>query len=229
MNWYEKLDYDENPFEVETKTIGFDNILDEVFYAVMAGNIVFLEGTTGSGKTKILKEAIRKFGGKGRVVYVNCKKLNKELNVELLLKNRNGILRRLFGKKPKNMIVLLDEIEHMSPQNCERIKYLYDQNYIRSILFASTNFEKVGLPESLVQRISKVIPIEPLSDYEAVQLIREKIGDELLSDRIIKEVYKLSDKNVRKFLENCDKVCSQSVDKKDLSEDDVRNILAVKK
>jgi len=229
MNWYESLDYDENPLSIETRTVGFENILDEVFYAIMAGNMVFIEGPNGSGKTKILKEAIRKFGGRGKVVYVNCKKLNKELNIELLLKNKYGLLGRLLNKKPRNMVVLLDEVEHLSPENCERIKYFFDQNYIRSVIFASTDFKKAGFTESLAQRVSKVLKVEPLSDYEAVQLVRDKIGDELLSDRVIKEIYHLSNKNIAQFLENCDKVCSQAVTKKDLTEADVRNILAVKK
>ena len=67
MEWYEELDYDENPFEVNTRMVGQENLLDEAYYTIMSGNILVIEGEEGTGKTKLLREVIRKFGGKGTV------------------------------------------------------------------------------------------------------------------------------------------------------------------
>jgi predicted AAA+ superfamily ATPase len=229
MEWYEELDFDENPFVRPTKTIGYEDVLDEAFYAIMAGNMLFVQGTEGSGKTQILKEIIKKFGGRRKIIYVNCKELEKDLNIEELMKKSRGMFAKMFNDKPKNMILLLDEIEHLSPKNCERIKYYYDQNFLRSVVFSSRDSSTVGFHESIKQRLNKVLTLKPLSDYEAVQLVREKIGYDLLSDRIIKEVYRHSGRNNKSFLKNCEKVCTKAVNKSDLKEDDVQKILAVAK
>lgn len=226
MEWYEKYDFNENPFEnFKKKTIGYEDVLEEVFYAIMAGNMVFLEGEEGSGKTQLLREVIYQFGGQGKIIYVNCKLLDKELNVERLLKDKYGFLGKFLNKKPRNMILLLDNIEHLSKENAERIKYYYDQNYLRTVIFASFKKSKVGLHDSIDQRINKTIKLPKLSEYEAVQMVRERVGDDLLSDRTIKEIYRMSGKNNRNFLKNCEKVCSVVGDNKDLPEKEVKKII----
>ncbi len=220
--WYEELDYDENPFKIEGRTFGFDNLINELDYAIQAGNMVLVHGEEGTGKTKLLKEVIRKYGGFRKVAYVDCKKLDNP-NIELLLQKRNGLFGRLFSVKPKNMIVLLDDIDHLSEKNCERIKYFFDQNYIRSVIF-STKQDQLNFTEGVKQRISKTISMKPLSDYEAVQLVREKVGD-LLSDYLVKEIYILSNRNLKLFLKNCEKVAAVALKKKEISKDELQSIV----
>ncbi len=226
MEWYEEMELDDNPFGRETKLVGFDDIVSEMNYAITSGSMMFIEGGKGSGKTKLLKEAIRRFGGYGKVIYVNGRELHTELNVERLLKDRYGVLGRLFNKKPIGMILLLDDVEHISKRNCERIKYYFDQNYLRSIVFASKSYADSGINESVKQRIWKVISLRELTNYEAVQLVRNKLGNDMLNDRAIKEIYKLSNKNPKLFLENCEKVCKVAARNKELTEEDVNTILS---
>tara|TARA_Y100000310_G_C20645424_1_gene796292 strand:- start:1032 stop:1724 length:693 start_codon:yes stop_codon:yes gene_type:complete len=226
MEWYEELDFDENPLVTETRYVGNENVLDEVFYSIVSGNILAIQGESGSGKSRILKEVIRKFGGHGRVAYINCKKLEKELNVEDLIINKNGFFGRLMKKYPKGMILLLDDVEHLSEKNMERIKYYFDRNYLRSVILASKDITNLNLNASIKQRIRKMIKLTSLSDYEAVQVIRDKLGEELLNDRLIKETYKQSDKNMKKFLANCEKLCRAYIGNKEMKEEDVSKVLA---
>jgi predicted ATP-dependent serine protease len=225
MEWYEELDFDENPFTTQTRYVGNENVLDEVFYSIVSGNILVLQGEIGAGKTRILHEVIRKFGGQGRVAYINCQQIDKKLNVERVIKNKNGVLGKLFKVEPKNMILLLDDVEFLSEKNMERIKYYFDRNHIRSIIFATDNMSKLNLNESIQQRIRKIITLTTLSDYEAVQVVRDKIGEEILNDRVIKETYHQSGKNMRKFLDNCELVCQAYLGNKELKEGDIETIL----
>ncbi|MFH0752624.1 MAG: AAA family ATPase [archaeon] len=222
--WYEELDYDENPFTIEGQTYGFENLINELDYAVHAGNMLLVEGEEGTGKTKLLREMIKKYGGFRKIAYVDCKKLEQDPNIELLLKKRNGVIGRLFNIKPKNMIVLLDDIDQLSEKNCERIKYFYDQNFIRSVIFSSKTNMGLKCSDSVRQRISKTVKMKPLSDYEAVQLVREKVGD-LLSDHLIKEVYTLSNRNLKTFLNNCEKVSAVALKQKQISTEELRKIM----
>ena len=225
MEWYEELDFDENPLSLETKYIGNELLLDEVFYSIVSGNILIIEGPKGVGKTRTLKEVIKKFGGQGRVAYINCRNLDKELNVEEIIKKKNGFISRNLKENPKNMILLLDDVEHLSQKNMERIKYYYDRNFLKAVIISSRNALDLDLNESIKQRIRKVIKLKSLSDYEAVQVVRDKLGEELLNDRIIKETYKHSERNMKKFLSNCELVCKAYIANKELKEEDVENII----
>jgi len=221
MEWYEELDFDENPFAVDSKYVGNEDLLEEVFYSIVSGNIIIIEGGKGTGKTRVMKAIIRKFGGKGKIAYVDCKSMDKELNVETIIKKKKG----LFRKNPKNMILLLDDVEHITEKNMERIKYFFDQNYIRSVIVTTGKVDELKLSASLKQRIWKHLTLNSLSDYEAVQVIREKVGNDILTDRVIKEVYKNSEKNMQKFMENCEIICRAYIDNKDIKEEDVKAIL----
>ncbi len=225
MEWYEELDFDENPLKKETRCVGNEEILKEASYSIMSGNMLIIEGTPGTGKTKLLREVIKQFGGYGRVAYVNCKELSQELNVEDVLIKKNGILGWLCKKYPKNMILLLDDVEHLSSRNMERIKYFFDSNHLRSVIITTKDTEKLKLSESIKQRIRKVIQLHVLSEYEAVQLFRDKLGEGMLSDRAIKAIYQCSNKNTQMFLNNCEHVCKAYVTNKNITEDDVKKIL----
>lgn|SRR3989338_1247103 len=226
MEWFEELNFDANPFEHETKTVGYEEVLEDTDYCIVSGNMLFITDEKGNGKTKLLKEVIRKFGGHGKIIFVDCLKLDKELNVERLLKDANGIMGSVFNQKPKNMILLLDNVQHLSQRNCERIKYYFDQNHLRSVIFTGTNFEKLQLPESLKHRMWKVVELGFLTDYEAVQIVRDKIGYDFLSDHMLKDIWKQSGKVIKDYLKNCEKVCKEYAKTKDVKDNDVQRILA---
>lgn len=225
MEWYEELDFDENPLQTDTKFVGNEDALKEAYYTLFSGNILVLEGAEGMGKTKILKEIIRSFGGQGRIAYVSARTLDRELNIEDIIVKKNGILGKLFKKYPKNMILLLDDVEHLSQRNMERIKYFFDSNHLRAVIITTQNYEKLQFTESFKQRIRKVTALHPLTEFEAVQLFRAKLGETFLSDRIIKVVYQLSSKNTQKFLKNCEQVCKAYITNKNITEDDVKKLL----
>ena len=133
MDWYETFDFDENPFSIDARE-NFDKLVDmeehveEMNYRINAGSMLVVEGPEGSGKTTLLMMAADKFGGRRKVVYVDCEILDKNLNITHVLQERFGIIGRLFNKKPKNMILLMDNVNYLSKKNTERIKYYFDQN-----------------------------------------------------------------------------------------------------
>ncbi|MDI6737336.1 MAG: AAA family ATPase [Nanoarchaeota archaeon] len=228
--WYTKIGFDGDPFSRDAGFEGHDALVDEVFYAIHSGNMVFIVGESGSGKTKILQEIIKRFGGKKKIIYVNCRHMQKSVNVEKLLQKSLGLLGRLLGKKPNKMILLLDEIESVSTKNAERIKYYFDQNYLQSVIFTGKGFPVEGMGQSIVQRISKVLKIDPLSDYEAVRIIRDRIGDKYLTDRVIKTIYSMSGRNTGKLLQNCRAVMTEIAHgKKEITEEEVEKLLSMEK
>jgi MoxR-like ATPase len=172
--WYEELDFEENPFSTNPSDfvkniVGREEVIDELIYRVRAGSMVFLEGEDGMGKTALLRLVIRKFKGKGKVIYVNCDKLEKELNIEELLVMKNGFIQGMLMKKyPRGMILLLDNVSKLSEANTERIKYFFDEGHLKSVIFTGDKFNDAEFSESLKQRIAKTLKLEKLEEYQAV-------------------------------------------------------------
>lgn len=220
MIWYEELDFDEDPFSTDPRDynnsfVKMDELIDEVVYRINAGSMLVIEGSKGTAKTSLLMYAAKKFGGKRNVVYVDCNILDKELNVTHVLQDKYGMLGRLLNKKPKEMIVLLDNANALSKKNTERMKYYFDQNYIKSVIFTCTSYKKAKFSDSLRDRIgNRVIKTPKISPDDAVDIIRNRIGDEeLLNDKLIKKIFKLSKNSVKLLLENCTKLAESAVSK----------------
>ena len=219
MNWYEELDFEEDPFDtnpkkVADKLVGMDELLEEVFYRVAAGSMLFIEGKLGSGKSSILWNVIKKYQGKGKLIYFDCEQIEKDLNIENLMINKYGLLGRLLKKKPRDMILLLDNVSTLSKKNTERVKYFFDQGYILSVVFTGSNYSKLNFSKSLKERIgTRILKTKELEPYEAVALVRNRVGElDIISDDVIEHIFKNSNKNPLKLLQNLDKIFSYAIE-----------------
>ncbi len=221
--WYEELGYDDdpfelNPFKMDFKLVNRNNEAEELLYRIEAGSMMLIEGKEGIGKTALLKHAIDNFKGKGKVIYVNGDKLSKRLNVDELLNKKSGIFRgRLLKKKPKGMILLFDNVQQLTKKNCEKIKFYFDQDYLKSVVFTTSNYKDVNFTDSLRDRIGeRVIKLNNLKEEDAIQIVKERFKEEFLTEEIIKEVYKTSNKNLKKFLANCSFITEHMVDNNEM-------------
>jgi Cdc6-like AAA superfamily ATPase len=233
MEWYEELDFDENPLDTNPirfadKLVGMEEIIDELAYRAGAGSMVFIEGKKGLGKTALLWSIIRKYRGHGRVIYVDCGKIEKELNIEKLLVQRNGISGVIFGKKPKDMILLLDNVSALSKTNMERIKFFFDEGYLLSAVFTGTDYESVKFSKSIKDRIGKrIIRLKELEPYQAVSLVRNRIGNtEMITDDLIELAFAKAGKSPLVLLEKLDIIFGKAIEskKEKLTKEDLRSI-----
>jgi len=221
--WYRKIGFYNNPFSIKPapydfRVIGQEEIMDELTYKIPAGTMSFIEGPLGTGKSTIIKHLIHKFKGKGQVIFFSCNRIDNELNVEEMLMNKYGFWGRMMGKHPKNMILLLDEAQELTPENTERIKYFFDAGNVKSVVFVGTDYNKVNLHESIKERIGQdgVLKVKQLSEDESVTLIRSRIGSmNILSDDLIKKLFKLATRNPRRLLQRCDKACRTVIESGD--------------
>lgn len=215
--WYEKIGFNENPLEIdafkdkENRTLfGRTKEEKEVVYRVMSQNMLFIEGDKGSGKTALLKKAIEAFKGKGKIIYVDSNAVNKKLNIEELLVGAKKY-NPTKDKYPKEMILLLDNVEELSKLNNERIKYFFDQNYIKSVIFTGKSYMDTEFTESIRSRIgNRVIKLSPLSEDFAVDIIMDRLGDKnhgFLKESTIKLIYSHSNNDLKKFLMDTFLIC----------------------
>ena len=112
------------------------------------------------------------------------------------------------------MILLLDNVHYLTKQNTERIKYYFDQNYIKSIIFTTKSYAQVKFSDSLKDRIGKrVIKLPRLTQDMAAEIIMSRIdNNEMLNDQIIKKIFKTS-KDLTELLQNCEQVSIEASNK----------------
>ncbi len=206
MEWFEELEFESNPFNLNPlktnfKLAGREKESKEILYRIASGSMLLIEGTIGTGKTTLLKYAIDNFKGKGKVVYVDGNKFNKRLNVSNLLKK-------------KGMILLMDNVQYLSKKNNERIKYYYDEDSIKSVVFTTTDYGLVNFTYAIKDRIgSNIIKLKDLNQSNALETVKERLNDKnILPDDVLKQLYKDSN-NIKEFLKNCDLLCSYVVKK----------------
>ncbi|MCA9478252.1 MAG: hypothetical protein KC535_03845 [Nanoarchaeota archaeon] len=212
--WFKKLGYYENPFLINplretTQLYGNEDQLEDVLYYIESGSILFVEGVKGTGKTKFVRSVISHY--KGRIIYVDAASLKKNLNIENLLRGKNGLKGKVFGKKPLDMILVLDNVSELSLVNVERIKYYFDQGYLQSVILAGNSPSK--LPASMLNRIGKrVVKVSSLSKEDALKMAYERLDEDmndeepLISKAQIEKIYEASSKNPRLFLINLHRV-----------------------
>ena len=203
MEWYEELGFYENPFTTEVLETDFDYIgrekeIDDVMYMIESGNLVVVEGPKGSGKTALMNEVIHVYGGEKRILYVNSETITDDFNIKDLI------------KKDK-MILLLDDLEFLSKRASERIKHLYDEDKIRSIVFGTRSYEECRIPESLRQRIGRnVITLKQPDLDVALSAVKDRLQDEedMLPKSVVEKIHATS-KDFKHFLWLSDKVCAE--------------------
>ncbi len=213
--WWEKLEFEKNPFSTspdDFEPFGLDKFIEDLSYRIEAGSIAFIEGSRGTGKSSLLKAIISRFSGKGKVIFFDCKSIERDVNIENLMKERYGFFGKLFNIIPRGMILLLDNMQFLSRKNAERIKYYFDNNYIKSAIFAGESYKRAALPKGLKERIgNRVTALKPLSEDQAVEAIKARIGSRIMATEIIRRIYRLSGKNIIKCLENCGRICEKYI------------------
>jgi predicted AAA+ superfamily ATPase len=210
--WYRHFGFKQNPFTIKPgllhdEVIAYD--LESIFNKIDYGEVIFVEGPYGTGKSTILKNIINEFGGKKQVVYYSANRSSKAIDFYSLLKGKYGTLGKMFRGLPQDMILLLDEACSMTQEDFENLREYYEQGNFKSVVLVADNFDKLKITDYFFDLVKdNIISLTELDEDEAVALIRSRIGDEdFISDESIKDIYKKSKKNPRTLLKNCEDVC----------------------
>jgi Cdc6-like AAA superfamily ATPase len=190
--WYKKQGFKANPLHTEARFndpfLGYDVLLKDIEYRIDSGSIIFVDGKLG--KTALLMKIIDKFKGKGKVAYVNCEKVKDEPNIKRLLANgKRSILNQVVPMK-RDMIILMDNVNYLSADNTEKIKYYFDEGYIKSIVLTAQNYLQSHIPQSLRHRIGRrVYSLKDLTNDEITAIICERLDNsDFFPEELIRKV-----------------------------------------
>jgi len=217
--WYNELGYAYNPFTIkpgffDDEVFGYDDEIDDLILALQGKSMNFLEGDFGLGKTTIVKYIINELKGVYRIAHISRNRSDRSFDYDSLLKGANKGFGKLLGKKAKDVVLIVDETEKINARDCEQIMNLYDEGFIKSVLFIDASFKEARLTGDVKKEIGKkIIQLKSLSSDDAVELVRSRLEghEELITDAFIKKVFDKSGKNTRQFLLNMEDVCRNAI------------------
>ncbi len=215
--WYDRYGFEENPLDRSSVVwSGSKSLIDEILYRINAKSMLFIEGAQGSGKSTLLRAAIRSF--RGRIIYVDCARFNKRFDIEQLLRNRYGFVKgQILGMKPKRMILMLDNVNHLTRINAERLKYYFDSDYLQSVIFTGERYADAPFDKGLRQRIGgRVLRMPGFTVKELLPMLNERCDgvdlSSLLPHEAFEQMQRLAGGNPGRMLSFMDTVLQAAAD-----------------
>jgi predicted AAA+ superfamily ATPase len=231
--WYREIGYKKNPLHIEPrfkdKLFGYDALIDELFYRIDSGNMVFLEGR--DGKTAVLIKIIEKYKGKGRIAYINCRDNENEFDMKKVVKTGRKVMVKGADKIGKELIILLDNVSTLSKKNAEWMKYYFDQGDVLSIIMTGRSFATTNIPPSLKHRIGKrVYGLKKLTEDEAVDLLAERLEfNDIIKEEDMLAIISKSN-GIKDLFRNCEAVIKHMIENNmdQIDEKTINQIVGVK-
>lgn len=213
---------------------GFDELLKKLFVFVgLEKNYGVIYGHYGFGKTTLIKKAASDFSKKYNVILFedapDIQRISNKLNSIASSSFLNKILNKKinahdyvsFNKRiKKHTVLIFDEAHSISDSVFSYIRNLTESGKSFSILLAGKPElmnRDGGLPQYLIDRLEFSEGLRPLTEKEAISLIKKRVEvlakskAYLFTDEAIIEIAKRSRFVPRDLLENCSKFLEYAI------------------
>jgi len=241
MTWFSELGFTKYPLDPRSnpELVGVSEAENRLANFIAQGNMCLLCGFTGSGKTSMLQRIqnhpeLSDF----RFVFISADGVKKGYLIEDAIKDKRSIVERFTFKKPKNLIILLDESHLANRILTESVKSKWNFTYpngdqmIHSVVVSQieprlgTNFSGSFI-DRLGRRVVQMrrLKVEELKDVLSTRLQQ---GETNLCDKFENEglvfLIKSADGSVRQLLEYTNAVFEHlhTMDNKPLQDEDFK-------
>lgn len=209
MQWFEQLGFSHYPLDARSNPnlVGVDDLQSRLVEYIQQGNMCLVSGFTGSGKTSMLQRIqhdprLSEF----RFIYISADGVKKGYDINDAIKDARSFVELITFKKPKKLVVLLDESHLANRILTESIKSKWNFVYsdgtkmIQSVVISQIE-SKLGtnFSGSFIDRLGhRVIQMRRLSykDLGKVLDIRLHNGKKNYADYFSKEGRELLTKSV---------------------------------
>lgn len=217
--WTEFYGWNENPFSIKINInlVGVEEEKRKLLDYVSSGDICFLTGASGVGKSSLLKW-IEQNLKKSNIVYISAEDVDNTFKFSEKLKIKKGFLQKAFKRYNKNTILLLDEFQAINNELITALKMHWDQDHIKSMVIAQVDESLTNFSDALKERIGgRIIKLNGLSKSDIHDLIQLRTNGKIPFEKeTIELIAEKSNFIPRRVLENCERLCIEFAGKKEI-------------
>ncbi|MFZ8800970.1 MAG: AAA family ATPase [Candidatus Nanopusillus sp.] len=225
--WWKKYGFSKNPLDIRPNEdlVGVDDIIKKVKDSIINGEIFLLYGPIGSGKTSLAFKIKRDLSDRYNVIYVNGEyERNKDLE-ETIEKNRyNKFLFFKFENKLP-IVLILDEYYNFPEDVSKKLKYLYDNRIVHSIMLIQPSPQIMNATLSFLNRLYKKIEMKFPPEDEILKLINKKLkGRVNLDERMLRNLIRKSNNNIRQIFIELNNLLEGGIDNINKGLGEIKNL-----
>ncbi|MBN2052221.1 hypothetical protein JW756_01840 [Candidatus Woesearchaeota archaeon] len=217
--WYEQLGFKENPLDVRPSPllIGLERQEEQLVNHILKGEICFLNGLTGSGKSSLLTRVQRNMKNHS-FVYLDAQELPRNFNLEEELKKKRNFFDRLTLREfpSKTPVLIIDEFQATDKNIVLDARAKWENpndKKIKSIVVAQISKYFKNVTPAFKERLgNRVIELPTLDDEEMKEILNLRLKTRWtnyynkLHNEALNLLVACADGNPRKLLEYADMI-----------------------
>lgn len=216
-----------NPFSTKpnTKLIGLENKKGTLKKYIEGGNICFLNGPPGVGKSSMLKWMQSNIK-RHKVTYLDGKGLDEYFDLNKHILQKRNFFQKIFRITPKNVVLLVDEAQDCLKSFINMLQKNWNDDTVKSIVITQISSDLSGFSRSFRERIGKkIIRLKRLNEKEITDLINLRTkGKHPFDEDAISLIAEKADYIPRRVLEICEMAYNE-ISKKKITAEDVEDLL----
>ena len=180
--WFEQLGFKANPLDVRPNPIliGLERQEEQLVNHILKGEISFLNGLTGSGKSSLLMR-IQGSLKNHKFVYLDAQELPKNFNLEEELKKKRSFFDKIrFRKHPtKTPVLIIDEFQATDKNLILDARAKWEnpnEKRIKSIVIAQISKYLTNVTPAFKERLgNRTIVLPTLDDEEMKEILKARL------------------------------------------------------
>ncbi|MBN2459384.1 orc1/cdc6 family replication initiation protein [Candidatus Woesearchaeota archaeon] len=180
--WFEQLGFKENPLDMRPNPllVGLERQEEQLVNHILKGEICFLNGLTGSGKSSLLLRVQQNLKNH-TFVYLDAQELPKSFNLEEELKNKKNFFDRItFREYPsKTPVLIIDEFQATDKNLILEARAKWEntnEKRIKSIIIAQISKYLKNVTPAFKERLgNRTIELPTLDDEEMKEILKARL------------------------------------------------------
>lgn len=213
MPWHDELGFSANPLDIRPNTnlVGLDQQERQLKNHIEKGELCFINGLTGTGKTSLLKK-VQEDMDNYSFIYLDAHDLPADFNIEEELKSERSIFDRLTLREyPSDPpVLIIDEFQDTDENVIMQARSKWEsKEQLHSIVIAQIEQHLENVSPSFEERIGKrTITLPSLTDGEMREILQQRLGEyyKKLHSEALNLLTEVADGNPRRLLEYTDAI-----------------------
>jgi replication-associated recombination protein RarA len=225
--WWKEYGFSKNPLDIRPNEnlVGVDDIIKKVKDSIINGEIFLLYGPIGSGKTSLAFKIKRDLSDDYNVIYINGE-YEKDKDIDEIIEE-NKYIKFLFFKFENKLpiVLILDEYYNFPEDLSKKLKYLYDNKIVHSIMLIQPSPQVMNATLSFLNRLYRKIEMKFPPEDEILKLINKKLKGRInIDEKILRNLIRRNNNNVRQIFIELNNLLEEGIDNINKELEEIKNL-----